>query len=87
MTNELALLGMLMSKSESETDSFIKIILSAIKNGFYYKQGNEIKHTKQQCSITYQNNKFIICSQYEFDDDLRNYSKTFALTKEELINE
>ncbi len=87
MNNELVLLGMLMSKSKSETDSFIKTILSSIKNGFYYKKGNEIKHTKQQCSITYQDNKFIICSKYEFDDDLRNYGKTFAITKGELKDE
>lgn len=84
MNKELALLGMLMSKSRSETNSFIETMLSAIKNGFYYKEGNEIKHTKQQCSITYQDNKFIICSKYEFDNDLRNYGKTFAITKEEL---
>lgn len=69
---------------EDELGIDLITLFKAFYRGFYYTGYEKIKHTTNRTKIVWDEGKPKIWSDYNFSNDLKNYGKTWALTKEEL---
>lgn len=72
--------GKKINDLEEELGIDILTLFRAVREGFYYKKGNDIIHTSRPVCLM----EHKIWCNYEFDDEYSNYGETWALTREEL---